>query len=151
MGKLAMKTRFMLLVFIVLDPRAKRTGSYRISAVIYGILGRMLPKVMKNGSKDLFAFLHEVRGPKSKFGDKARFFSSPNYLKMNGRWYNRSKDFFGPNFLVDQNGRKLHEADFSRKIPKKIYKQFYFLPKIPKFQWEVVFPVTRFLRFSARS
>ena len=28
---------------------------------------------MKNGSKDFSAFLHEVRGPKSKFGSTARF------------------------------------------------------------------------------
>ena len=28
---------------------------------------------MKNGSKDFSAFLHEVRGPKSKFGSTAGF------------------------------------------------------------------------------
>ena len=30
-------------------------------------------KVMKNGSKDFSDFLHEVRGPKSKFGSTAGF------------------------------------------------------------------------------
>ena len=38
-----------------------------------------LPKVLGNGSKDLSDFLHEVRGPKSKFGSTAGFFAkTPN-------------------------------------------------------------------------
>ena len=39
----------------------------------YTIPGRVPPKVLENGSKDLSAFLHEVRGPKSKFGSTAGF------------------------------------------------------------------------------
>ena len=78
------------------------------------------------------------------------FNKNPFFSMGGGITAPRISQIFGTK-LGDQNGRKLHETDFARKIPNFFYKQFYFLPKIPKFQWEVVFPVLRFLRFSARS
>ena len=63
---------------------------------------------MKNGSKDLSAFLHEVRGPKSKFGSTAGFFAKNlNFALFGFLWSKWLKIRLFVNFL--KNG----SADFA--------------------------------------
>ena len=87
-------------------------------------------KVMKNGSLDLSDFLHEVRGPKSKFGSTAGFFAKNlNFALFGFLWSkwpkirlfanlleNGSKDFL--DFLHNDSSGKLmtsSRARFSKK------------------------------------
>ena len=63
-----------------------------------GILGswsvRPSTKVMKNGSLDLSAFLHEVRGPKMQETDRALFFRKRVGAEILGVLCPKT-DFFG--------------------------------------------------------
>ena len=58
---------------------------------------------MKNGSKDFSAFLHEVRGPKSKFGSTAGFLKKNLNFALFGFLWSKSM-FFDVFRTLRENG-----------------------------------------------